>query len=316
MYSLVWHITIGEYRLKTLKSVKISASVLNLSDTARIELPAQYLNTWQKIEDKIKTGDEVCIDLGYGNSVKTEFKGFLKRISRDNNTLVLECEDALYLLNVAVADKEYKEVTLNSLIGDILSQVDGTLIVVCDYNYIFKKFVVFHQTALDIIKKIHEETKANIWFEDKTLHIHPVYTEKRDEEAIIFDTAVNVLSNALKWVTAGDKKVQIEVVLKQADGAIKKKAYGDTGGSKVTKIINGSSETDMQTAAENEYNLWNYDGFEGNFTAWLIPRVIAGTSVRLRDTGKPEGKYYVTGIDIEFGSSGAKRKITLGRKLS
>jgi hypothetical protein len=33
------------------------------------------------------------------------------------------------------------------------------------------------------------------------------------------------------------------------------------------------------------------------------------------DKERPEGVYYVTGVEIEFGQNGAKRKVTLGRKL-
>lgn len=69
-------------------------------------------------------------------------------------------------------------------------------------------------------------------------------------------------------------------------------------------------------AAENEYKLWNYSGYEGSVTGWLVPVVRAGGSVRLRDKERGEdGTYYVTGVEIEFGQNGAKRKVTLGRKL-
>jgi Phage late control gene D protein (GPD). len=315
MYVLNWHITIGKYRLKTLKSVKITASVLNLSDTATIELPGQYLNTWQKIEGKVSVGDAVEIKLGYGDDLQTEFKGYLKRISRDNNSLVLECEDALYLLNKSIKDKEYKQVNIKSLLTDVLHQVDAGFSVECDYNYTLEKFVAFHHTALDVLKKVHDETKANIWFEDKTLHIHPVYAEKADETAVIYDTRVNVQSNELKWIDKNDKKVEIEVVYNLPNGDKQKETYGTSGGEKVTRYVNGSNAAEMKTAAENEYKLWNYSGFEGSFTAWLIPKVKAGGSVRLRDVDKDEGKYYVTGVEIEFGQNGAKRKVTLGRKL-
>ena len=88
-----------------------------------------------------------------------------------------------------------------------------------------------------------------------------------------------------------------------------------SGGEKVTRYVDASSEDDLKKAAENEYNLWNYSGYEGNLTGWLVPIVKAGGSVRLRDKERPEGTYYVTGVEIEFGQSGAKRKVTLGRKL-
>ena len=45
--------------------------------------------------------------------------------------------------------------------------------------------------------------------------------------------------------------------------------------------------------------------------------VKAGWSVRLRDKKRnEEGVYYVTGVEIEFGRNGAKRKVTQGRGLS
>lgn len=316
MYRLSWHITIGKYRVQTLKEVKIKTSVLNLSDTATIEMPGQYLNTWKKIEDKVKAGDAVTIQLGYDDDLETEFTGYLKRISRDNNSLVLECEDALYLMDKTVKDVEYKAIKVKTLLENILKQVDPEMKVVCDYDFTYEKMVVFKSTALDVLKKIHSDTKANIWFEGKTLHVHPVYQKQEGEEPVIYDTEKNVQSNELKWKDEKDRKVMIEVTYTNAKGEKKKKEFGVAGGEKITRPVSAGSESDLKRAAENEYKLWNYSGFEGSLTGWLVPVVKAGGSVRLRDKERPEGTYYVTGVDIEFGQSGAKRKVTLGRKLS
>jgi hypothetical protein len=315
MYILTWKINIGTYRLETVKSVKIITSVLNLSDTATIELPGQYLNTWKKIEDKVKVGDAVDIQLGYDGDNRTEFRGYLKRILRDDNSLKIECEDALFLLHKSVRNREYKNITVKKLLNDLLGQVDGSLKLECDYEMTYEKFTTFHTTALDVLKKVQEETKANIWFEDKTLYIRPVYAENTDIPAVIYDTRINVQSNDLKWIAKDDRKVEIEVTFTNAAGEKKSKKYGTPGGVTKTKVIRPVNEADMMKAAENEYTLWNYSGFEGSFTAWLIPRVQAGGTVILRDTDREEGKYYVTGVEIDFSTNGAKRKITLGRKL-
>ena len=314
MYLLNWHIIIGKYKVKTLTEVKITTSVLNLSDTATITMPGQYLNTWRKIEDKVHVGDAVTIQLGYDNDLETEFTGYLKRISRDDNSLVLECEDALWLTNKAVADKEYKTVTLKALLTEILAQVDPEMTVECDYDFTYEKMVVFKSTALDVLKKVHEDTKANIWFEGKTLHVHPVYQQAKGDKPVIYDTEVNVQSNELKWKDATDKKVMVEVKYIASDGTLSTKQYGVSGGERVTRYVN-ATDNDLMKAAENEYNLWNYSGYEGSLTGWLVPVVKAGGSVRLRDKERPEGVYYVTGVEIEFGRNGAKRKVTLGRKL-
>lgn len=316
MYRLSWHITIGKYRVQTLKEVKIKTSVLNLSDTATIEMPGQYLNTWKMIEDKVSVGDAVTIQLGYNDELETEFTGYLKRISRDNNSLVLECEDALYLMDKTVKDVEYKSIKVKTLLENILKQVDPGMKVECDYDFTYDKMVVFKSTALDVLKKIHSDTKANIWFEGKTLHVHPVYQKQEGEETVIYDTEKNVQSNELKWKDEKDRKVMIEVTYTNAKGEKKKKEFGVAGGEKITRPVSAGSESDLKRAAENEYKLWNYSGFEGSLTGWLVPVVKAGGSVRLRDKERPEGTYYVTGVDIEFGQSGAKRKVTLGRKLS
>lgn len=316
MYLLNWDIAIGGYKVKTLTEVKIITSVLNLSDTATITMPGQYLNTWRKIEDKVHVGDAVTIKLGYDNNLETEFIGYLKRISRDNNSLVLECEDALYLLDKTVADKEYKKETLKGILSDILTQVDTNLNVECGYDFNYEKFVVFKSTALDVLKKVHEDTKANIWFEGKTLKVQPVYQKPEGDKAVIYDTEVNVQSNELKWKDATDKKVMVEVKYVSPNGNLAEEKYGVNGGEKVTRYAGARSKEDLKQAAENEYKLWNYSGYEGSLTGWLVPAVKAGGSVRLRDKERPEGVYYVTGVEIEFGRNGAKRKVTLGIKLS
>ena len=154
MYCLTWDIKIGKYSLKTLKEVKITTSVLNLSDTATITLPGKYLNAWVEIEDKVQVKDRVEIKLGYDDKNETEFTGYVKRISRDNNSLVIECDDALCLLEKTLKNAEYKSITLKDLLRKMLEQVDPALKVECDYDFTYDKMVIFHQTALDILKRI------------------------------------------------------------------------------------------------------------------------------------------------------------------
>ena len=317
MYKLTWHIKIAGYRLQTLKSVVISSSVLNLADTAVIALPCKHMNQWKQVEGDIHVGDDVCIQLGYDDALETEFNGYLKSIKRDNNSLVLECIDALYLMDNTLSDMEYKSVGLKVLLQNIVAQIDPEMSVDCDYDFTYEKMVVFKSTAFDVLRKIHEDTKANIYFEGKTLHVHPVYQQLSGDKCCVFDMRKNVQSSNLKWVDKNDKKVQVEVKYINPDGKIDKREYGVSGGRTVSRYVKSNNEGDLMRAAENEYNLWNYSGYEGDFTGWLVPRVKAGGSVRLIDKDRNEnGTYYVTGVEVEFGQSGAKRKVSLGRRLS
>lgn len=319
MKKLTWDIKIGRCRLAALKGVTVQASVLNLSDTAVIELPARRFGRQTEVRDNIAVGDEVTISLGYDGDNALEFSGFVKRIGREKESLKVECEDALYLLRKSVVDKEYKDVTLKALLSDVLSQVDGGLTVDVEtaYDMKYDKFVTFHATALDVLKKVHDDTKADIWFEGRTLHIKPVYGKPEGDEAVTFDPLVNMQANDLKWVDSRDKNVEVEVRFRKPDGKIEKQTYGMSGGEKKIKYVEISDTKALKEAAENEYNMWNYSGYEGDFTAWLVPRVKAGGTVRLRDSERKEdARYYVTGVEIEFGQNGAKRKVKLGMKLT
>ena len=116
------------------------------------------------------------------------------------------------------------------------------------------------------------------------------------ERTIVATPVLNGKGTVKEMITEGDLSLSISVAI-------------------TSTSEDGDYKSDLKKAAENEYNLWNYSGYEGNLTGWLVPVVKAGGSVRLRDKERPEGVYYVTGVEIEFGQNGAKRKVTLGRKL-
>jgi hypothetical protein len=312
MYILNYDITIGDYRLQTVETVNITSSILNLADTANIHI-ACPVNRKSDITGKIKVGDQVQIRLGY-NKLEVEFSGYLKSIYTQDEGVTLECMDALYLLNKSIKNTEYKDVTLKSLLEDVMKQVDPSYKVESTYELTFEKFTAMRTTALDVVKKVQETTKANIYFKGTTLYVQQPYADTTGRTAI-YNTAVNIEASDLKYVTKEDRKIEIEVTYTGKDGKKTTKTIGQTGGEKKTITATSENEADMIKQAESEYNLWNYDGFEGGFTGWLVPFCEAGDTVVLRDADMGEGKYYCTGTEVEFGSNGGKRTIKLGRRL-
>ena len=69
--------------------------------------------------------------------------------------------------------------------------------------------------------------------------------------------------------------------------------------------------------AKKQYSLWVFDGYDGNFTGWLIPYVEPTNKVSLHDGQYPEkdGTYYVLGTEVNYSQNGGSRKISLGRRL-
>jgi hypothetical protein len=326
MFAMNYNIIIGNYRLMMLDSVTITKSVENLADTAVIVIPGTRINKALNIEDKIKEGDTVEIYLGYNNEFQLEFKGYLNSISTDDSAIKLDCEDALYLFRKSLKDKEHKNINLKNLLTSIVGEVNKinsenktatNYTVKCDYDFTWKTFTIFKATALDVLKKVQDETKANIYFRDEILHIHPPYSEITNEKSVVFDFAGNIEKSDLKYVKLKDKNIEIEVTATTPDGKIQKQKYGQPGGTKINKTSGSTNEFDMKRIAEAEYNLWAYDGYEGNFTGWLIPFVEPAYKIELRDSEYKykSGNYYVVATETTFSSSGGVRKITLGRKI-
>ncbi|MDR0603585.1 MAG: hypothetical protein LBG80_04690 [Bacteroidales bacterium] len=326
MYVMNYDIRIGEYKLKTLDSVKIEKSVENLSDKATIVIPGTYINRTLEVEDKIKEGDRVLIRFGYDNNLATEFQGYLNSVSTDNSTIKIECEDATFLFKKPLSDKEHKEISLKDLLGKVIDEINtlntlsGTATdykLSCDFSFSYSKFTIFKANGMDVLKKVQEDTKSNIYFEGDTLHVHAQYSYIPNSEPVIFDFSHNIEKSDLKYVKLKDKKIEIEVHYTDASGKTKTEKYGQSGGEKRTRYVNTDDTTSLKKAAENEYNLWSYDGYEGSLTGWLIPYVEPSYQIMLRDSEQlqKQGIYYVLGTETSFSSSGGERKIKIGRRL-
>ncbi len=318
MLSMCYKIQVGSYRIGLLDSVSIKKSVETLADEATITLPGTYINHAINIEDKIKEGDEVTIELGYNGSLQTEFKGYLKGVRTDDSSIVLECEDSIYLFRKDVPNKEYKSITVKSLLQKIVQQVDASFMVSCDYEFTYDKFVVKDATAWDVLKKVQDECKANIYFDEKTLHVHPQYSEIANSQPVIYDFAINVEKSSLKYRRADERKYQISVEGVKPDGSRIETTIGKPGGEKRSVKIYGVTDmASLKKRAEEELLLVVYSGFEGNFTGWLIPYCAPSYKISLRDAEYPNknGDYYVLATEVKFSSSGGERTVTIGRKV-
>ena len=317
-----YHITVGEYRVNTLQSVSVKRSVEQLSDTATIVLPGTLINQPLEVNDKIKVGDPVCIQLGYEGYMNEEFRGYVKRINTDDTQIVIECEDELYLWDVAVKDGQYgsekQPVSLESILQKLVSQVNAKYTVKCDYKFSYSKFTIFKATALDVLRKIQDETKANIYFDGTTLHIHPLYGDGSwSGEIVKYDFAVNVFSANLQYKKASDQKLKIEIEYKTPKGVTKKQSFGVDGGKVIKRTINTADVDSLKAIVENEYNLWCYDGYEGSLTGWLVPFCKPTDQVEIIDKTMQykNGRYYVIATDVSFSENGGRRQVTIGRKV-
>lgn len=317
-----WHIAIGTYKLAMLDGVEIHKSVDLLANTCAIKLPGSAYNKALKIEGsdddnpRIKRGDKVMVELGYNGRLKVEYEGYLLNILTDDGSITINCENDLFLLRKAIPNKEFAKTTVKQIAQYAIDKSGVPLKLNCTLAIDYDKFVVANATAYDVLKKLKEETKGNIFLTTSELHIHPPYIQKTGDVKYSFQE--NIESSDLKYVRAEDKILQVVVENTGADGKKKTSEYGITGGDKITISGNGLSESSMRILAENKYKEQMYDGYEGSINTWLIPFVEPGYSARVEDSDYEfkNGTYYVTSVTTTFDSSGGVRKVQLGKRLN
>lgn len=316
MYTMIYDITIGRYRLGMLDKVEIHRSVELLADTAVITLPGSQYNLALEVENQLKRGDEVFIKLGYKETgLVLEFAGWLQRIATDGGSIQLYCEDDMYLFRKEMPDEVLQEVPLSTLLTKVVNACKLDIQVNCSYSWTYKKFVINNATGYDVLKKVQEECGADMYLTDGVLHVHPPGENMDDER--YYDFAQNIEEEALTYHRAGDKKVRVVVKALQSDGTVKEIETGSTGGEKITIQCPTSDEASMKARGELEVKRHTFDGYEGSITGWLIPMCRPADCVRLRDKDYPykDGTYFVTSVTTEFSKDGGKRKIDLGFRL-
>lgn len=306
----------GRYTLAMLEAVDIQKSVDLLTGTAAVTVPAIVYNQALKHEEYVKVGDTIVIKLGYDDGLVEEFTGYVQRIDTDDDTLTFNCEDSMYLTRKPVRDKLFLNTSVKAIARYCLTSI-GFKKMECDYDVDYEKFVISKAGAFDVLKKLKEETKANIYFVGDTLHIHPPYIEKGG--TVVYDFAVNVESSDLKYRRKDDRKITIEINSVGTDGKKIKSTFGTTGGEvHKIKVSSPMSANNLAKVAKTEFNRLCFDGYEGSITTWLIPVVKPTYSARIidKDYQFKTGTYYVAAVQTTFDENGGVRKITLGKKLS
>lgn len=322
MQNIIWEIKFKTngvtYRLETVESIDIECSVDNLADTATITLPEAVMNQVLNIGNEVKRGSEVVIKLGYDFTLETDFVGFVQDVVGGDSSLKIVCEDALFLFRVDVKDVELKPTTLGKIAQYVVSQINPSYTLVCDYDIAYEKFVIHQATGFDVLKKLAEETKANIYFntEKKELHIHPPYLEKGGE--VIYSMQHNVEKSSLEFKKAIDRKVEVIVESTNVKGKIESYSAGTTGGDKITLKVGSVSPADLPKIANAELIRRSADMYEGSIDTWLVPFVKPTFTAKIKDEDYPEkdGKYYVTSVTTSVSESADKRTVKLGVKVS
>lgn len=314
---MTFDIKIGESKLNMIDRVSIKRSVLTLGNTAAIVLPGTMHNKELDVKSKLKIQDKVTIKLGYDSNLKTEFEGYLTKITIENGTIQLECEDDLQQYRKKVKNKQFLATSVKNILEYVTQEVSSECKVVCSNDIQYEKFIIHEKTGYDILKTIQNDLSVNIYIKDKELHAHAMGSKTHGDATYNF--ATNIESDNLRYKTKEERKVKVKVSgdEKDEEGKLIMGESGSDEGDEVSRKISGMSSANLEKIAKEIHGRSSFDGCEGTFRAWLIPYCDAGYEAIIKndEDKKKEGTYYVAAVDTEFSESGAVRTISLGKKM-
>ncbi len=339
MFVLNSEITIGNFRFTGVHDVEIKRSVHHISEKAVIKIPsmAKVMKDGKVLAESLITGkqfidgDPVTINLGYDESMQTEFRGFVRRRNM-NMPLEIECEGYSWLLRRNTIQKFWRSVKVSELLKEAVSglQTGYEISIICDTDVELTNIVANNLSGYDIIENIGKYTDGCLscfFIRPGVLWCGSVYTSIASGSDPFGVGSVNyrlgyntIRDNTLKERFAETEPVEVKYSKKLPAGS-RISETSDVFKNHVrthSGILN--NQTDATTlkllANEKAYRL-NYAGYEGSVTTFLQPFSEPGYVAGITDDDYPErnGQYLIESTRVLFGMNGAKRIIEIGPRL-
>ncbi len=303
---------------------EIERSIYNLGSTAKIRIPAsaRLRSVEYGISESAQTakqfdrGDKISISLGYDGKLENEFKGFIYRINY-TTPLEIECEGYEYLLRRPAEVKVFKSTTLKELLqwataGTEIKLTDNIADVPLT-NYTIKT----GKRMLDVVQDIKDECLLDAYFIDELLYVGLSYIPDYGE--VKYSLGINTIKdNDLKYHNAEDVKLKVKAVwVKKDNTRIEVNVGDDDGQVRPLFLYNVTSKEDLEKRAAEEIKKYQYSGYEGKITTFLVPFSKPGMRAKITDTrySEKDGTYYITSVKVTFSRQGARRVNEIGIKI-
>lgn len=318
MWVLNCEIEIGKYTFNGALDVKIERSPYLISDTAIITLPLEaiFSNKYRgTIHKEIKMGDKVVIRLGYDDSLREEFTGYIKDVSATDKTVVI-CEDQLFLIRKPLENKLFKNAKLVN-IAAYIAGAGGLKLSKLIPDIEIESFLIKDITAAQALLKLKDGYGLQAYIDyEGALFIGLPYLYNTGN--IVLDLRKNVIKSDLIFKESDEIKYKIKAVSILKNNKRIEVEAGDEDGDLRTLYFYGiGSEPELKKIAANELAKYKYSGYRGNLTTFGDPFSRFGMSAIVRDDNYPDrdGAYYIESVKINYGAGGFRRIIELGIKL-
>jgi hypothetical protein len=328
MFALCYKVTIGTKKFSGVYEVEVKRSITSLGATCSIKVPTtaalkqtdgSRLNVLTA--QQIKRGDAVEVELGYDEKYNKEFSGYVTRVNY-SQPLEVECEDALFILRQKNIAKSYSNTTLDTVLKDLM---EGTSIKTDTggLKINISKLILATKTGGEVTREIALKDILSryglVGYFDTTQSLFVGLRQGKRGRTVKLRLGWNTIKDdELKYHSADESQVKIKAIYVDKLGVRTEVEVGDkAGASRTVFLTDVADKAQLKILAENELAKWKFNGYAGKITAFLQPFAEPGCIIHLTDPqyAQRSGDYYCEGIEVKFGTSGARRKIELGARV-
>lgn len=311
----------GKYQLTAIKEVKIKSTWKDSCDTCKLEVP----NLEKYIDKGFKEGDKIKVDLSMSTSAvqddfKTEFQGYIARI-QNATPFTLHCEDEAYIWKRKKAiSKFYKEITLEKLLKELF----GDAVVISDsiFKLTLQKFTIKRATPYEVLSKLKKMYHLTAYFKGGQLHVGTQYLIEKTPPVKIYHLdggQGNIVKDSLIYKSKESLKLKARVVSIMKDGKKIELTEGDADGAERTLFYRDiKEEAELRKLAKAQLEKLKKDTVEGSIEAFGLPYTQHSYHAKLKSEKYPKknGTFFIDQVETSFGTSGFRRRLKLGKKMS
>ena len=272
------------------------------------------------LQNVLKAGDKVSVNIGYDGNLREEFSGFVTRFDA-RIPLTIHVEDNMWLLKKDQLSKSWPKANLRDVTKYIIDYYNAKY----GYGFNFEadnadlgQFAIDKMTGAQTLEFIKQTYGLISYFRGDTLYCQLANGIRSGrQETIRYDFRRNIISNNLEYMTADDLKIKVRAISFQSNNKKLKSESGDPDGELHTYHAPcGLNETDLKKYARQELDRVKYTGYRGSFLTFGIPYVQHGDIADIRDQEftDREGRFVVDSVTTQFGTVGIRRTIETGKK--
>lgn len=315
MLNLTCKIEIGKYVFYNVNNVSVELSRSDMVGRATIVLARRYRSN--NIQEVIKEGDQVLIELGYDGDLKEEFSGYVSRIGA-NTPVEIECIDEMYkLMRTPVDPVSWKKITLAGIIKHVAPGANVQVQNIDLSPYYIRGTI----TAAKVIESLKDQYGLDAYYKpDGTLYVGLPYGEydSTQTDKVLYNTELNVIDKRLQYQRADNVRIKLKLISMLPNGSKLTYEAGDPDGEVRTRHEYNLTLQELKSIADERLKLYKTTGLKGSITTFGVPRISHGMVADISDPQNPEynGAYLVDGVKVTYGMRGFRREVQLGKKVS